>query len=142
MVNTEALMARAQGLGIAQKEIAAKVGISQSALSKKINNVRPMTLEEAEKIAGVLKIEPRFWMGYFFCAEEHNGAPERKLGPIPAMELDGVRFTEEQKKVVRCYRNLGREEQLIIAAILGVFRNVCLKKAGFDELMYDLRIED
>lgn len=136
MVNSKALNARMKGLGITQGEIADELGISQASLNQKIHNVRPMKMEEAVKIAEVLKIAPRFWMGYFFCREEDNGAPDKKPAPAPAAMVDGVVLTEEETEIVRCYRKLEREEQLIVTGLVGLLRNVNFQRVDFDDLLY------
>ncbi len=43
-------------MGITQKDMAEYLGIAASTVSQKVNNVRPMDLSEAEKIAEMLKI--------------------------------------------------------------------------------------
>ena len=69
MVNSKALKKKAKELGIRQREIAEALGIKQATVNQKINNVRPMTLEEAEKIADLLKIEDDMFRTYFFATE-------------------------------------------------------------------------
>ena len=135
MVNSKALIARARGLRITQGEIAKELGISQASLNQKIHNVRPMKMAEVEKIAEVLKIAPRFWMGYFFDKEESNGVPDKNPAPVPAALVDGVVLTDEETEIVRYYRKLEQEERLIVAALLGLFRNVNLQRVGFYDLL-------
>ena len=135
MVNYKALYARMRGLGITQDDIAKELGISQASLNQKIHNVRPMKLEEAIKIAETLKIEPRFWMGYFFDKEESNGVPDKKPAPVPAALVDGVALTDEETEIVRCYRKLEQEERLIVAALVGLLGTVNLQSVGFYDLL-------
>lgn len=69
MVNSKELKKRAKELGIRQREIAEALGIKQSTVNQKINNVRPMTLEEAEQIADLLRIDDDLFRTYFFATE-------------------------------------------------------------------------
>ena len=66
MINSKKLKERAKELGVRQKDIAAAVGLRQSSVNLKINNLRPMTLDEAETIANLLKIEDHELNSYFF----------------------------------------------------------------------------
>lgn len=66
MVNSNSLKERAREMGIKQREIALAVGIQQSSLNLKINNKRPMNLEEAEIIAKILGISNSEFGFYFF----------------------------------------------------------------------------
>ena len=68
MVNSKKLKDRAKEKGIRQWEIANKLGLKQSTVNQKINNKRPMLLEEAEKIADLLEIENVEFAAYFFAA--------------------------------------------------------------------------
>ena len=49
-----------------QKDVAEKIGVAQPTVNQKINNIRPMDLQEAEAIADLLKISPREFVEYFF----------------------------------------------------------------------------
>lgn len=69
MVNSKALKERAKQLGIRQKDIAEALGIRQSTVNQKINNVRPMMLDEAEVMATLLKISNDEFAAYFFAKE-------------------------------------------------------------------------
>ena len=66
MVNSEMLKSRAKKLGVRQKDIADVLGLQQSSVNLKINNLRPMTLEEAETIAEMLSISDDMFKSYFF----------------------------------------------------------------------------
>ncbi len=50
MVNSLKLKSRLVEIGITQNELAKNLGLSAPTISQKINNLRPMNLEEAEKI--------------------------------------------------------------------------------------------
>jgi len=69
MVNSKMLKDRARSLGIRQRDIAAALGLKQSSVNQKINNVRPMMLDEAETIAALLNISNEEFAAYFFAKE-------------------------------------------------------------------------
>lgn len=66
MVNSQLIKDRAKNKKVSQKCLAEKIGIKQSSLSLKINNLRPMLLDEAGVIARVLEIEDADFNTYFF----------------------------------------------------------------------------
>lgn len=69
MVNSKILKDRAKSLGIRQRDIANALGLQQSTVNQKINNVRPMMLDEAEIIAKLLNISNEEFATYFFAKE-------------------------------------------------------------------------
>lgn len=66
MINTAAVKARMKALRMTQREAAEKVGCRQATLSLKLNNRRPMTLEEAWALAKLLGAEEEL-RRYFFA---------------------------------------------------------------------------
>lgn len=66
MVNSRKIKGRLVELGLTQKDVAEKIGVAQPTVNQKINNIRPMDLQEAEAIADLLKIGPREFVEYFF----------------------------------------------------------------------------
>lgn len=66
MINSNKIKARLVELGMTQKDISSYLGISQPAVNQKINNIRPMGLDEAEKIANLLRISSEEFKEYFF----------------------------------------------------------------------------
>ena len=77
MVNTIKLKKRAKELGINQQDLADELGLKQSSVSLKLNNVRPMTLSECEALAKLLRIpgddlDEYFFMGYVIAMEEEE----------------------------------------------------------------------
>ena len=66
MVNTNKLKGRIVELGFTQTDAAECLGIAQSTFNQKINNVRPMDLNEADKLAEWLKIPDTEYGTYFF----------------------------------------------------------------------------
>ena len=66
MVNSAKIKARAKETGIRQIDIAKLWGVKQPTANQKINNVRPMSLREAEILASVLEIGDEDFRIYFF----------------------------------------------------------------------------
>lgn len=66
MINTLKIKARMVELGLTQKSIAAEIGIAAPTVSQKINNVRPMMLDEVERFSEILKISDDQFREYFF----------------------------------------------------------------------------
>ena len=66
MINTNKIKGRAVELNLTQKDCADYLNIAQATYSQKINNIRPMDLIEAEKLAELLKISADKYGEYFF----------------------------------------------------------------------------
>ncbi len=66
MINSNKIKGRMVELGITQKDVAKALNIAPPTVSQKINNVRPMDLNEAEELARILKILPSDFAEYFF----------------------------------------------------------------------------
>ena len=66
MVNSNKIKGRMTELGITQKDIAERLQLAPPTVSQKINNVRPMDLDEAEAIAQMLLITAEEFGIYFF----------------------------------------------------------------------------
>lgn len=77
MVNTNKLKGRMAELQLTQKDIAIGLGLAQPTVNQKINNIRPMDLNEAEKLSEILKIPTSEFGVYFFCQQscttQHDG---------------------------------------------------------------------
>lgn len=56
-------------LRLTQKDVAFSLEIAQPTANQKINNIRPMRLDEAEKLSVLLKIPVNEFGNYFFCAD-------------------------------------------------------------------------
>lgn len=56
-------------LQMTQKDIANSLGLAQPTVNQKINNIRPMDLDEAEKLSNLLNIKPEDFAVYFFYRE-------------------------------------------------------------------------
>lgn len=69
MVNTNKIKARIVELGTNQQDVAKALGIAQPTLSQKINNIKPIDLNEALELADLLKIEPVEYPVYFFLRQ-------------------------------------------------------------------------
>lgn len=66
MINTSKIKGRLAELGLTQKDVADALQIAQPTANQKINNIRPMDLDEAEKLSILLKISPEEFQTYFF----------------------------------------------------------------------------
>ena len=66
MINTNKIKGRLAELGLTQKDVANALKVAQPTANQKINNIRPMDLEEAEKMAELLHINPEDFQTYFF----------------------------------------------------------------------------
>ncbi|KPI46301.1 repressor [Clostridioides difficile] len=66
MINTMKIKSRMVELGLTQRDIAIHLKLAPCTVSMKINNTRPMTLEEANKLVGVLKLNENQFGEYFF----------------------------------------------------------------------------
>lgn len=67
MINTQAIKARMKETGVTQAKLAAAVGIATPTMNQKIHNLRPLTLDEAEKVASELSIKNEEFAAYFFA---------------------------------------------------------------------------
>lgn len=66
MPNTLKLKAKMAELGITQTDLAKKMGLAAPTVCQKINNVRPFSLKEADKVAEILQISDADFRVYFF----------------------------------------------------------------------------
>lgn len=66
MINTNKIKGRMAELQLTQKDIADSLGLAQPTVNQKINNIRPMDLNEAEKLSILLNISPEDFAVYFF----------------------------------------------------------------------------
>ena len=64
--NTDRIKARMDELNITQAQLAREIGIATPTICQKINNIRPFSLDEAERVATVLEIPDNEFGGYFF----------------------------------------------------------------------------
>ena len=67
MLNVIKVRGRMAELRITQKDVATALNIAQSTASQKLNRVRPLDLDEAEKLACLLKLEDSQFAEYFFA---------------------------------------------------------------------------
>ena len=68
MVNTKSISDRIREKGMNQTGVSEALGIRQSTLSLKINNKRPLYLDEAMRLARILDI-PDCEFGLYFFAQ-------------------------------------------------------------------------
>jgi len=69
MPNAYKLKGRIAELGTSQQALAHAMGMSQCTLSQKINGKRPFFLDEAEKLALLLNIQPNEFGCFFFSGK-------------------------------------------------------------------------
>ncbi len=68
MVNTNKIKGRIKELGFTQNDIAKALNIATQTACQKINNVRPFSLDEAEKLSELLEIDSGDFGLYFFAS--------------------------------------------------------------------------
>ena len=56
MINSSKIKGKMVEMGINQKDVAKELNLAPPTVSQKINNIRPMDLDEAEALAKMLKI--------------------------------------------------------------------------------------
>lgn len=66
MINSNRIKGRLVEMGMTNKDVAKELNLALSTVSQKINNIRPMTLTEAEKLRKLLKIKDSEFTAYFF----------------------------------------------------------------------------
>lgn len=66
VVNTKKIKGRMAEMQLTQKDMAEALEIAQPTINQKINNIRPMNLDEAEKISNLLEISAEDFGTYFF----------------------------------------------------------------------------
>lgn len=69
MVNALKLKARIMEFGFTQKDVARALNIALPTVSQKLNNKRPMYLQEADIIANLLEISTQEFGEYFFTQQ-------------------------------------------------------------------------
>ena len=78
MLNVDKVRGRLAELRLTQKDVANALGIAAATASQKLNRVRPMDLDEAEKLATLLQLDASqfgeyFFAGYLYSATKLNG---------------------------------------------------------------------
>ncbi|WP_243691632.1 helix-turn-helix domain-containing protein [Hungatella hathewayi] len=68
MINTRKVKGRMAELGLTQKDIASKDvwGCALPTVSQKINAIRPITLDEADRLAEILSLSTEEYKEFFF----------------------------------------------------------------------------
>ena len=67
MLNVNKVRGRLAELRLTQKDVAQALDIAPATASQKLNRVRPMDLDEAEKLAMLLQIDNSQFGEYFFA---------------------------------------------------------------------------
>lgn len=68
MLNVNKIRGRLAELGLTQKDVATALKIAPSTASMKLNKVRPLNLDEAEKLATLLQLRSDQFGEFFFSA--------------------------------------------------------------------------
>ena len=68
VVETEMIKRRMEERGLSQRDVASKLNLAQCTISQKINNTRPLSLDEAFALANLLQISAEEFSRYFFAA--------------------------------------------------------------------------
>ena len=67
MLNVDKIRGRLAELRLTQKDVAKALDIALPTASQKLNRIRPMDLDEAEKLADLLGIDDKHFGEYFFA---------------------------------------------------------------------------
>lgn len=67
MLNTNKIKGRMAELNLTQADVAKALNIATPTANQKINNIRPLDIEEAEVLAGLLNIDSGEFGTYFFA---------------------------------------------------------------------------
>lgn len=67
VVNSDKIKGRMRELKITQADVARELNIAQPTVNQKINNIRSLDLDEAEKLSAMLKIDNSDFAEYFFA---------------------------------------------------------------------------
>lgn len=67
MLNVPKVRGRMAELNLTQKDVAKALDIAASTASQKLNRVRPLDLDEAEKLAKLLGLKDEQFAEYFFA---------------------------------------------------------------------------
>lgn len=95
-INSKKIKERIKELGLTQGDIAKALGLAQSTVNQKINNVRSMSVDEAEKLAELLKIGDQDFCIYFFGRRLREGGGEHEVTGIFRDDDDRRRHFAEQ----------------------------------------------
>lgn len=69
MLNTDRIKGRIKELKMTQADVAKALDLSTATICQKLNGYRPMTLDEANKIAELLDIGQEDFGKYFFSSK-------------------------------------------------------------------------
>lgn len=68
MLNVNKIRGRMAEMRLTQKDVAKALDIAVPTASQKLNRVRPMDLDEAEKLAALLELRDEDFGEYFFAS--------------------------------------------------------------------------
>lgn len=116
MINSKKIKERAKSMGFKQEDIATAWGIKRSTVSQKINNVRPMSLREAEILEELLEISDEEFSEYFFYSGVEQSNNKTALGE-----------SRERRTVI------GRSEDMDDDFFIGITLNIMPRIRPFAE---------
>lgn len=67
MLNVAKVRGRMAELRLSQRDVAERLGLALPTVSQKLNRIRPMSLDEAEKLANLLQLTDSEFGEYFFA---------------------------------------------------------------------------
>ena len=68
MINVELVKQRLNELNLKQSDVANALDVAQPTANQKLNRIRHLSLDEAEKLATLLQISPDEFGKYFFAS--------------------------------------------------------------------------
>lgn len=86
-INSKKIKERIKELGLTQGDAAKALGLAQSTASQKINNIRSMSVDEAEKLAELLKIGDQDFCIYFCMRSGGGGGSMNKIKKVELRQL-------------------------------------------------------
>lgn len=103
-------------LGISQSEFCNICGLNKSALSNYLNGTRVPRQDKLALIADAFKISPSWLMGYDV--------------PIDVQNFDSDDLTQDERHIIKAYRNASEEIKTAVRAVLGIKKGIESKKEG------------
>jgi len=67
VVNSDKIKGRMREMHLTQADVAKYIGVKPPTINQKINNIRPINIDEAERMCDLLKIDCSDFGNYFFA---------------------------------------------------------------------------
>lgn len=103
-------------LGISQSEFCNICGLNKSALSNYLNGDRVPRQDKLVMIADAFNISPSWLMGYDV--------------PIDVQNFDSDDLTQDERHIIKAYRNASEEIRAAVRAVLGIKKGIESGKEG------------